>query len=37
VPTLAFALDSGFDSADRIAALLHSETVERDLRDKDGG
>jgi ribosome-binding factor A len=35
VPNLSFALDSAFDSADRIAALLHSETVERDLRHKD--
>ena len=35
VPNLSFALDSAFDSADRIAAILHSEAVERDLRDKD--
>ncbi len=35
VPNLGFALDSAFDSADRIAALLHSESVERDLQDKD--
>ena len=34
VPNLSFALDSAFDSADRIAALLHSEAVERDLRDE---
>src|SRR5262245_44166835 len=34
-PNLAFALDSAFDSAERIAAILHSEPVERDLRDKD--
>jgi ribosome-binding factor A len=31
VPNLSFALDNAFDSADRIAALLHSESVERDL------
>ncbi|HYM72891.1 MAG TPA: 30S ribosome-binding factor RbfA [Stellaceae bacterium] len=30
-PNLAFALDNAFDSAERIAALLHSEAVERDL------
>jgi ribosome-binding factor A len=36
VPNLTFALDSAFDSAARIAAILHSEPVERDLRDKDG-
>jgi ribosome-binding factor A len=36
VPNLSFALDNAFDTADRIAALLHSEAVERDLRDKDG-
>ena len=35
VPNLTFALDNAFDSADRIAALLHSEAVGRDLRDKD--
>jgi ribosome-binding factor A len=35
VPNLSFALDSAFDSADRIAAVLHSETVARDLRDED--
>ena len=35
VPNLAFALDSAFDSAQRIAAVLHSEAVERDLQDKD--
>lgn len=33
-PNLSFALDSAFDSADRIAALLHGEAVERDLRDE---
>ncbi|HZK91463.1 MAG TPA: 30S ribosome-binding factor RbfA [Stellaceae bacterium] len=37
VPNLAFTLDSAFDSAGRIAAILHSEPVERDLRDKDEG
>jgi len=35
VPNLAFALDSAFDSAERIAAILTSEAVERDLRDRD--
>jgi len=35
VPSLTFALDSAFDSADRIAALLRSAAVDRDLRDKD--
>ena len=35
VPNLSFALDSAFDSAERIAAVLHSEAVERDLRDKN--
>jgi ribosome-binding factor A len=35
VPNLAFALDGAFDSAQRIAAVLHSEAVERDLQDKD--
>jgi ribosome-binding factor A len=34
VPNLSFALDGAFDNADRIAALLHSEAVERDLQDK---
>jgi len=33
VPTLSFALDNAFDSADRIAEVLHSEAVARDLRD----
>ncbi|HML10109.1 MAG TPA: 30S ribosome-binding factor RbfA [Stellaceae bacterium] len=36
VPNLSFALDRAFDSADRVAAVLHSEAVARDLRDKDG-
>jgi ribosome-binding factor A len=35
VPNLSFALDNAFDSAARIAAVLHSEAVERDLQDKD--
>jgi ribosome-binding factor A len=35
VPNLTFALDNAFDSAERINAILHSEPVERDLRDKD--
>ena len=35
VPNLSFALDNAFDSAERIATLLHSDAVERDLR-KDG-
>ena len=35
VPNLTFALDSAFDSAERIAAVLHSEAVARDLQDKD--
>jgi ribosome-binding factor A len=35
VPNLTFALDRAFDSADRIAALLHSEAIERDLRKDD--
>jgi ribosome-binding factor A len=35
VPNLSFALDNAFESAERIAALLHSDAVERDLR-KDG-
>jgi ribosome-binding factor A len=35
VPNLSFALDGAFDSADRIATVLHSETVSRDLTDKN--
>lgn len=35
VPNLSFALDNAFDSAVRIATLLHSEPVERDLHDKN--
>lgn len=30
-PSIAFAFDTSFDSAARIAALLHSPEVERDL------
>ena len=37
VPNLTFALDSAFDSAHRIATLLHSETVKRDLHPDDDG
>jgi ribosome-binding factor A len=37
VPNLSFALDSAFDRAERIAAVLHSEVVERDLQDKNDG
>ena len=40
VPNLVFALDKAFESAERIAALLASPAVERDLRpdaeDGDG-
>lgn len=36
VPSLSFALDKAFDSADRIAAVLRSEAVARDLQDEDG-
>ena len=36
-PNLSFALDSAFGNAERIAAVLHSEAVERDLRDKNDG
>ena len=35
-PNLSFALDSAFDSADRIAAVLRSGEVARDLQDEDG-
>ncbi|HWB48788.1 MAG TPA: 30S ribosome-binding factor RbfA [Stellaceae bacterium] len=35
VPHLGFQLDSAFESAERIATLLHSEAVERDLQDGD--
>ena len=34
-PNLSFALDSAFDNADRIAAVLHSGAVARDLQEKD--
>jgi ribosome-binding factor A len=36
VPNLSFALDGAFDSAERIATVLRSEAVARDLRDEDG-
>src|ERR1700722_11382840 len=36
VPNLTFTLDSAFDPAQRIAVILHSEPVERDLREKNG-
>lgn len=36
VPNLSFALDSAFESADRIAAVLRSGEVARDLQDEDG-
>ena len=42
-PALAFALDTAFDHASRISALLHRPEVERDLaaeaaeKAKDGG
>ena len=36
VPNLTFALDNAFDSAARIAAVLRSEAVERDLQDGNG-
>ena len=36
VPNLVFALDSAFDTAQRIAVILHSEPVKRDLREKNG-
>ena len=37
VPNLTFALDSSFDTANRIATLLHSEAVKRDLQPDDDG
>ena len=37
VPNLVFALDTAFDSAERIAALLHSPEVERDLQPSPEG
>jgi ribosome-binding factor A len=37
VPNLVFALDDAFDSAARIAALLASPAVERDLRPQGEG
>jgi ribosome-binding factor A len=36
-PNLAFAYDTTFDSAARIAELLHSPEVERDLGPASGG
>jgi ribosome-binding factor A len=33
VPAIVFAFDTAFDSAARIAALLHRPDVERDLQD----
>ena len=36
LPNLSFVLDSSFDSADRIAAVLRSDPVARDLQDEDG-
>jgi ribosome-binding factor A len=36
VPELSFALDSAFDTADRIAAVLRRDEVARDLQDEDG-
>jgi ribosome-binding factor A len=35
MPNLSFALDGAFESAERIAALLHSDPVARDLQDKN--
>jgi ribosome-binding factor A len=32
VPNLSFALDSAFDSAERIATILHTEAIESDLK-----
>ena len=38
VPNLRFALDTSFDHASRIEALLHSPDVERDIPQQgDGG
>jgi ribosome-binding factor A len=37
VPNLTFALDNAFDSAERIATVLRSEPVARDLQDKNAG
>ena len=37
VPSLDFSLDDAFDNAERIAELLRSDAVERDLQDKNGG
>jgi ribosome-binding factor A len=35
VPNLTFALDNAFDRAERIAAVLRSDAVERDLQGKN--
>ncbi len=37
VPTLAFALDTSFEHASRIDALLHRPEVERDLEPRAEG
>src|SRR3954447_1936494 len=37
VPNLAFAFDTAFDSAARIAALLHAPEVDRDLNPPTDG
>jgi ribosome-binding factor A len=37
VPSLDFSLDNAFENAERIAELLRSDAVERDLQDKNGG
>ena len=34
VPNITFAFDTAFDSAARIAALLHTPEVERDLQSQ---
>jgi ribosome-binding factor A len=35
VPSLDFSLDNAFENAERIAELLRSDAVERDLQDKN--
>jgi ribosome-binding factor A len=37
VPNITFAFDTAFDSAARIAALLHAPEVERDLQPPTDG
>ena len=37
VPNLDSSLDNAFENAERIAELLRSDAVERDLQDKNGG